>query len=215
MLRGDRDSLRAELAAAFFAEKGRAASSQGLADALMILEGRAQHATREPVSLRVARHETRLVLDLGHPDGTAAVVDADGWRLETSPVMFRRTALTDPLPTPQRGGSLDDLWALLNVTLADRLLLLAWLVMALIPDRPCPVLLLTGEQGSAKTSGAKLCAALIDSPDALRAPPRDLEGWIVAADASHIVGMDNVSRVSEWLSDAVCRTVTGEALVRR
>ncbi len=215
MLRGDRDSLRAELSAVFMAEHGKAPSSQALADAMLVLEGRAQSCDREPVALRVARHGGAVVLDLGDTDGNAAVVDRTGWTVGPSPVLFRRTQLTDPLPTPQAGGRLDDLWTLLNVAAADRPLVAAWLVMSLLADRPCPVLALTGEQGAAKTSAAKQIAGVVDSPDALRAPLRDLEGWIVAADASRIVGLDNLTRVAEWLSDAICRTVTGEALVRR
>lgn len=215
LLRGDAASLCAELAAAYTTEHGKPPSSQALADALLVLEGRAQQADREPVSLRVARHGSQVVLDLGDTEATSVVVGADGWHITTAPVLFRRSPLTDPLPEPERGGELDELWALLNVAPDDRPLIAAWLVMVLLGDRPAPVLLLTGEQGSAKTSAGKLLAGLVDSPDALRAPPRDVEGWIVAADASRVVGVDNVSTVPPWLSDAICRTVTGEALVRR
>src|SRR5690606_15220033 len=49
----------------------------------------------------------------------------------------------------------------------------------------------------------------------LRAMPRDEESWGVAAAASWVVGIDNVSTISPWLSDAMCRAVTGEALISR
>jgi hypothetical protein len=45
--------------------------------------------------------------------------------------------------------------------------------------------------------------------------PRDLTDWVVGAAGSWVVGVDNLSRIEPWLSDAFCRTSTGEGLVRR
>jgi Mg-chelatase subunit ChlI len=41
-------------------------------------------------------------------------------------------------------------------------LVLAWLVAALIPEMPHPVLLLRGEQGTAKSTAAKMLTSLLD-----------------------------------------------------
>lgn len=60
--------------------------------------------------------------DVGHPlTGAGVRVGIDGWSVVTgAPVLFRRTALSGALPMPEPGGTLDDLWALINVTEADR-----------------------------------------------------------------------------------------------
>ena len=39
--------------------------------------------------------------------------------------------------------------------------------------------------------------------------------WAVTASASLVVALDNVSTVPEWLSDALCRAVTGDGLTSR
>jgi hypothetical protein len=39
--------------------------------------------------------------------------------------------------------------------------------------------------------------------------PRDEDDLIVAAKGSHFLGFDNVSGISDWLSDAICRLSTG------
>lgn len=73
-----------------------------------------------------------------------------------------------------------------------------------------------GEQGTAKTTLLRLLVTLIDpSPAPTRTAPRDLGGWAVTASASWLVGIDNMSSISEWLSDAMCRAVTGDAVTGR
>jgi hypothetical protein len=220
MLRGQRGSLRADLAAAYFDRTGRAASASGLADALTVIDGLAARTTPAvPLYLRCAEHNGALWLDLGRTDGRSIRITGDGWHPHTdagSGPVWRRTALTGELPEPVPGGRLDELWELLNVGQAHRPLVVAWLVAALMPSVPVPILGVTGEQGTGKSSATRALVSLLDpGPAPLRTGPRDLPDWIVAASGSRIVGLDNVSGMPPWLSDALCRAVTGEGLVRR
>ena len=219
MLRGGQASLRAELAATYAARFDRAPSSSALADALLVLEGRAMGVDPAELALRVARHGDGLVLDLGDPSGRVVVADPGGWRLEErSPVLFRRTKLTGILPEPEPGGRLDELREarLVNLSKQTWPLALAWLVAALIPDIGHPIPLVLGEQGTGKSTTARMLTRLVDpSPAELRSGPKDLEQWAVAAAGSWVVMLDNISGVQPWLSDALCRAVTGDGMVRR
>lgn len=220
MLRGGRSSLRAEIASAHRARTKRIAPAQALADAMLVLEGIAQDSDPTVVHLRVAEHPAGVVwVDLGDLDGAVVRVDPDGWHIvhDDVPVLFRRTALTGALPTPERGGSLDELWSVLNVTPADRPLVIGWLVAALgSPTAPHPVLAVLGEQGTGKSSASRCLVQSVDpSPVPLRKPPRDPDAWVTAAAGSWVVGLDNLSQVPDWLSDALCRAVTGDGDVRR
>jgi len=221
-LRGGRRSLRSELARLFHEEDNGVANSSALADALLVLEGEAQHGS-DPVevALRVGRAaDGRLVLDLGTDDGRAVVIGSAGWEIvDSSPVLFWRTNAALPLPVPNYGcdgGDLDGLRNLLNVAEADWPLIVAWLVAALVPELPHPVLLLRGEHGTAKSSAARLLTSLLDrSASQLRTAPGNVEDWCVAAAGGWITCLDNVSRLQDWLQDAVCRAVTGDGLLRR
>lgn len=216
-LRG-RDSLRQRLARLYFEETGNAAAGAALADALAVLEGGAIREAREPVALRLARDDGAVVLDLGRPDGRVAVVQPGRWRVaDRSPVLFRRTALTGEMPLPVRGGDAEELLGdLVNAGVAAVRLIVAWLVAALIPDMPHPILGVFGEQGTAKTSLMRTLAMLVDpSPAPTRTAPRDLGQWAVTASASWVVALDNVSTIPDWLSDALCRAVTGDGLTSR
>ncbi len=219
MLRGGQASLRAELAAGYARQTGRVPASSALADALNVLEGIAMDRPPVPLALRVARHDAGLVLDLGDPSGRVVVLNPDGWALaERSPVLFRRTKLTGILPEPQRGGRLEALRELGLVNLSEQTwpLAVAWLVGALVPDIAHPIPLLVGEQGTGKSTTARLLSRLVDpSPAELRSGPKDLEQWAVAASGSWLVVLDNISGISDWLSDALCRAVTGDGMVRR
>lgn len=217
-LRG-RDGLRTRLARTYYARTGSAPASSALADALAVIEGMTGDSRPVPVALRVARHDRGIVLDLADPSGRAVVVTPDGWHLaETSPVLFRRTALTHALPMPQDGGQagLEGLRRLLNVDDAGFGLVVGWLLAALVPDIPHPILALTGEQGTAKSTAARFLVSLIDpSPAPLRSTPRDVRQWAVTAAASWTVALDNISAIPPWLSDTLCKAVTGDGIVDR
>ena len=217
MLRGGKTSLRALLAREYFTRTGRAAAQQALADALLVIEGIAQDEPETQLYLRAAQHEGALWLDLGDPTGRAACITRTGWTVEDSaPVLFRRTALTGPLPEPVHGGDIGDLWKWLNVAEADRPLVAAALVAALFSEQPHVVLAIFGEQGTGKTTAVKVLVMLLDpGPVPVRKPPRDADSWVTAAAGSWVVGLDNLSDVPPWLSDSLCRASTGDGDVRR
>lgn len=218
-LRG-RDSVRQRLARDYYATSKAVPSGAALADALAVLEGEAAAKPRESVALRLARHDDSIVLDLGDPDGRHVIVRPGSWTYpragERSPVLFRRTALTGRLPAPNRGTNVETLANLVNAETDTVRLLIAWLVAALIPEIPHPILAVFGEQGTAKTTLMRLLATLIDpSPAPTRTAPRDLGQWAVTASGSWLIALDNLSSMPDWLSDALCRAVTGDALTTR
>lgn len=218
MLRsGMRGSLRSALAADYFDTEHKTAPQAALTDALNVLEGKAERLDPEPLHLRVARHGNAVWIDVGDADGTAIEVTAAGWRFATQvPVMFRRTELTSPLPLPRYGGKFERVWEFLNVAPDDRPTLLAFLVAAFIPDIPHPILTLAGEQGTGKSTTARMLGQLVDpSPAQLRKPPRDADGFSIALAGSWVGPIDNLSTMPDWLSDALCRAVTGDGDVRR
>ena len=75
---------------------------------------------------------------------------------------------------------------------------------------PYPVLALSGEQGSAKSTFSKIMRALIDPNAApLRALSREDRELFITANNTHVLAFDNVSVIQPWLSDTLCRLATG------
>lgn len=221
MFREGRNGLRAELARQYFDREGKAAPQQALADALLILEGKAADATPEELHLRVAAKGGAVYIDAGDVAGTVYRITGGTWTTETTaPVKFRRTELTAALPAPehhpQGAAGVLDLFDHLNVAAEDHRLVLAWLAAAMLPGIPHPILALVAEQGTAKSTATTRIVQMVDpSAVPLRTAPQGEEKWLTAAAGSWVVGLDNASHIPPWFSDALCRAVTGDGDVKR
>jgi hypothetical protein len=197
----------------YYHETKGAPKNQAVQEAIGIFESRANFEGSEyPVFVRLAEKSGRIYLDLGNDAWEAVEIDLDGWRvLSEVPVKFRRARGMAPLPYPVPGGDINDLRRFVNIaTDQDWMLLAAWLVAAFRPHGPYPILVQHGEQGSAKSTTARVLRALLDPNTApLRGEPRDLRDVMIAASNGWIISFDNLSRIPHWLSDALCRLATG------
>jgi hypothetical protein len=197
----------------FFEKTGGAPGSEALQSALNVIEAKAHFdAPERTVYIRVGGLDGRLYLDLCDAAWRAVEIDGSGWRIiNNPPVRFRRAAGMQPLPTPAKGGSIEVLRSFLNLkSNADFVLVVAW-ALAVLRDRgPYPVLVLSGEQGSAKSTFAAILRALLDPNTApLRALPREDRDLFIAATNGHVLAFDNVSGLAAWISDTLCRLATG------
>lgn len=219
-MRGGRPSFIGELGVELYRRTGGKviATANARKDAGEHLAAEAEAMPRRRLAARVARpSDGTLVLDLGDETGRAVVITREGWRVEDqAPVLFARTPQTLPLPIPGHGGSLDPLWSLVNVAPASRQLYLAALVSYFFPSMDHPILDMSGEAGAGKTTTARNTARLIDPSAAplARMPTREQDLDIVASQ-SYVLAFDNLSRIEEWQSDALCAFVTGVSAVRR
>lgn len=205
-------AFRQWLALSYYRAAGRAPSAGALAQVREIAEGRAQFdGPEQETFLRVGRTADAIYLDLCDASWRAVEVTSAGWRvIDSSPVRFRRRDGALALPEPAPGGSIDELRPLLNVDDDGFALTVGWLLGALRGEGPYAVLAVSGEQGSAKSTFCKLVRNLID-PNAvpLRGLLRHDHDLHIAAYNGHVQCFDNVSKISDWLSDTLCRLATG------
>lgn len=202
----------------FFEQAGAAAGSQALQDALGVLEGTALFRRDEhEVYLRLAARDGVVYLDLADEFWQAIRIDHDGWQIVPNPpVRFRRARGMLPLPYPERDGSLDDLRRFVNVDPTDWPLYVGWLVGTLRPRGPYAILLVHGEQGSAKSTLVRVSRALVDPNEApVRREPKNGQDLIVAARNGLVVAFDNVSTLPQELSDDLARLATGSGFGAR
>jgi len=205
--------FRSWLASKYYERTGKIPRAAAVVDALVMLEGVARFKGPEaPVYVRLAHQNHRLYVDLGDPEwGVVEVTPKDWHHLADSPVRFRRPKGLAALPVPVRGGRLELLRPYLNLAHHDDewRLVVGYMVGA-YSRGPYPVLVLGGEQGSAKTTTARLIRSTIDPATSQdRAAPRDDRDLIIAATNGHLVVYDNLSRLPDWLSDGLSRLATG------
>jgi hypothetical protein len=210
--------FRALLITTYKRNTGKAANTGSIEEAVVFFDGEALCGEELAVHTRLAMHGEAIYLDLCNERWEAVEITAEGWRVVAEPpVKFRRTRGLLPLPTPTRGGSVSDLRPFVNVANDDDFaLLVAFILAALRPGLPCPVEVLHGEQGSAKSTAAKAQKKLIDPAEPLlRSLPRDGRDLYIAASNSWIVALDNVSGLPVWLSDDLCRLAVGGGFATR
>ena len=167
---------------------------------------------------RIAELAGAIYIDLGDETWRAIEVTKSGWKVvDEPPVRFRRSASTKPLPIPQTGSGIKLLRPFCNVKGEDEFaLIVAYTLAALRPNSNYPVLGITGEHGTAKSTLVNTLARFIDPRmPAQRSLPRCEDDLIVAAKGAHLLAYDNVSGLPDWLSDAICRLATGGGAGKR
>lgn len=199
-------------------------SAQGLAEGLLALEARARGAEQD-IGLRVMVYADGVALDLGDDIWTRVHVTSLGRQFvrvgsPDAPLhgpLFRRGEGALALPRPVPGGDWQALRPFVNVASDDDyLLLLVWLSFALRPGGPYVILVLQGEQGSSKSTVAKVLVMLVDPGLApLLSPPKDSQHLMVIAKARHVLAFDNLTRIDDDFKDGLCRLATGAGHLAR
>ena len=205
------------LAGRFYRLTGSGANRNSMKDAVTTISSKARFDCPErKVFVRVAEVDSSIYVDLGDADWQVVEITSSEWQvLEKSPVMFIRSRTATALPEPKRGGSVGLLRPFINVADADWPLVLGW-ILNTFGSGPFIHQALIGEQGTAKSTTARILKAITDpSSMPLRAPPKDEETLLIAAIHSHVVALDNLSGITPQLSDGLCRLSTGGGMSKR
>jgi len=211
--------FRSFLSRIFWKRERRSYSSEAWSEAANFLEDLACDGPQRDAFLRVGKHENCIYIDLGTDDWRVVRVSPDGWEIlpySACPIRFYRTDCQLPLPIPTRGGSLDDLWQLLNVKDADRPLVIGWILSTLTPDGSKPILCFSGEKGAGKSSAAVLLKRLTDPTRVSKASTvGDLRQVAAAAMGRWVLCFDNLTHLSPEQQDLLCCISTGAGYSHR
>ena len=196
----------------FFKLTGKGCNRTSIADALSTLESIAKFNNEmQTVFMRTAQVDDSIIIDLGCNDRHVIQVTANSWRvINKPPIKFVRRRGAEALPIPAYEGNLDLLKKYINVDPLQLPLVHGWLLCALGSIKPYPILILQGEQGTGKSTTSRVLRSLVDpSTVPLRSPPKDPRDLLVSAGNNHVVILDNLSGLSNELSDCLCRLSTG------
>lgn len=204
----------------FYHQLKQPPGSQALEDALRLLEAKAKFGGNvQQVYTRVAYLEDRIIIDLANEAWEAIEVTSTGWEIvRDPPIKFRRDKNMGAFPLPVPRGNIGKLKRFFN--LADDnewQLLVSSIITAFRGAGPYFIVILIGEEGSAKSTVARVIKAITDPSITapLRSLPRNEQDLAIAARHSHFLCFDNVSRLADWQSDALCRLATGSGFSTR
>ncbi len=203
----------------FYKTHGEAVSNQPMQDALNTLAAKAYFSgAKHRVFIRVAEQNGKFYYDLGDESWRVVEIDSEGWRiLDRSAVKFIRPSSYKSQVTPVKGGSINELKRFINVTSEDDwTLLVGWLISSFRPSGPYALLSMAGTQDAAKSTTTKMIRMLVDPSTVLvRAQPKEERDLMVGAKNNWLLAFDNLSFLSESLSDALCRVSTGGGQANR
>jgi len=207
-------------------------NSESVTNVLNILKAQAEFggSKRKELHLRVCgtgsssttnSDSYKLLYDLTNPEWDIVEITADnGWHVTKAPAIFRRYSNQQAQVYPSKeypSDIFDRFMELMNIKDEEnRLLLKCYIIALLVPEIPKPILMLHGEQGSAKSTLQELIKMLVD-PSIMHTLsfPTDINELIQKLAHNYVAYFDNVSEIKEWISDQLCRAVTGSAFSKR
>ena len=218
-LKPNSNDLRVWLCYEFSKRKSYIPSKSAIDDVLRVCEGLAVYEGQQYETFnRVGKCDGKTYIDLSNSSGDVVEITPNGWSIiRHSPVKFLRPSGFEELPRPLRKGSIAELRPFLNLaTDQDFVLVVAWLLMAFHPGGEYPVLVLNGQQGSAKSTTTNFLKRLTDPNEAaVLSGPKSQDDFCVLANNNRVLVFDNLSHINGWLSDSLCRAATGGANKKR
>ena len=198
---------------------GAMLSKTRLQNDIRMLEGAAiLNGPAHDVHLRVAEYDGRIYVDLANDQWEVVEITSHGYEVVTNPpVKFRRAPSMNSLPSPERGGSIDEWRPFVNIgSGTDWKLLVAFVVNAFCPRGSYPILVLQGDYCTGKSTLTKMIRALTDPNEAPARPfPRNEEDLFVSAHHGWVLAFDNLSKLARRESDALCRLANGTGFATR
>lgn len=206
-------AFRQFLRSFFYARRQKAIREEDLKRIIEQLDSNAAcDGSHQEAYLRVAPGpDGEVYIDLHREDWSIAKVTADGWEVVTNaPVLFRRGRNSLAMPEPERQGRLDVLRNYLNVDDDQWILLASCLVSYFSPYGPYPVISISGEQGSGKSTACRIIKLLVDpaAAELYSMPTRDRD-IMTAAQNNWLLAYENLSNLPPAFSDIFCILSTG------
>jgi len=205
----------------FYLATGRAANMEAINQALETIEAIARFGGSGTIELynRVCMKDGAIYYDLCNEMWQTVRITSEGWEIVTNPpILFRRLAHQQAQVLPKKEGDINDLYSLLDGIKDEesKILVILWLVACFIPDFPHAALVLSGEQGSGKTSLTRMLKTIID-PSKVDTLTLHGETEELIQTLSHhwVAGFDNLSILRKEVQNTFSRAVTGSGFSKR
>lgn len=203
---------------AIFQKQGRPPTKQRLDEVLQTLAAKASYEGRQrKVWTRVAVIDNCIEIDLNNKEGRCIKITPAGWEVAPPTNTFYRPLSSQAMITPKEAKDWNVFKKHFNTKSEEDLqLIIGFLLAALRPKGPYPILVIQGEQGSAKSTIARMIKTLVDpAVGSTRGLIRKEHDLFIAAKNNHLLSFDNISLINNDLSDTLCRLATGGSFSAR
>lgn len=172
---------------------------------------------------RVCIRKGNVYYDLGLPDNQYLKISKEQIGVvETTRLLFLRNSVFLPQVEPDLTGQPEGILSLIDKHFhikkeSDKIILATFLIGCFFTSKvPTPVLQVYGEKGSGKTIFAEHLLSLLNPTSAGGySLPRKADDVAIVLSSDYMVIFDNVSWISNEISDLFCRNCTGGTHVKR
>ncbi len=202
----------------YYNSLGKPPRKDGISQAVAVLSAEARFGNKEaiPLSNRVAKIDNTFWYSLSNSKWQAVKITEDGWSVEDNPpILFNRFRHQIAQVEPKSNGNIYKIFDYINIK-DNRTLFLCWLVSCFVSEIPHAMPIFFGEKGAAKSTSCMLLKKLID-PSALETLTiqNNVRSMAVNLQQHWFLPFDNVSQISEEISDTLCRAITGGGIQQR
>jgi hypothetical protein len=176
------------------------------------------------INKRIASDENSCYIDLATPDFKLVKISADEVKIVNhgdNTAYFTRSNNQSRLPEPTWLVENNPLERFLKlVRMEDDSIYPIHLIASFLSHIPTPIFLITGGEGSAKSTRCSLTKMAIDPSgenlqEQLGSWGRNEDDWSTTFNNNYMIGFDNVSRITDEQSDKLCRVTTGDTFSKR
>ncbi len=227
------------LGGTFYEETGIVPSAETITSAIGILKYKAgfkggrrilyeRIAIEEPSNISSSNSSSNnnsnirsILYDLTNPKWECVKITPFSWQIIADPpIIFRRHGNEHPQVYPVKKypkNIFDEFMDLLNIKADEnKLLVKCYIISLFIPEIQIPILMLHGEQGAAKSTLQEIIKTLVDPRAVLTlAFPSKQEEMVQQLSHHYVAYYDNISQIKEWISNILCRSVTGSGFSKR
>ena len=221
---GSQDS-RDWLIATYYKETGKILGTDAYDVVLKLVKACASNGgvPSEKVYRRIALVDGVLYYDLCNDSRELVRVASDSIRIvrhgEDTP-MFQSSLNQSAQVTPDLGSWPDAIGEMCRLLRMDTLLFRVHLISFFLEKVATPIMLITGQQGSIKSTQSGLIKRMVDPTgseleDNLTNFPKKLDDLCIRLNNDQVIAFDNLSRITPEQSDTLCMATTGGKITKR
>jgi len=192
---------------------GDIVSISTISNVINIFVSKAANGIERYLFNRVCWNGDDICIDMSNECRKMVKISRHGWEIVAqSQILFRKEKHQRAMKIIKLdgGGDFNLIDPYIHARPSDKMLIKTWYLTGLIPDIDHALLSLYGEHGSAKSFILELGKKLIDpSITETLSLPKDLKELVQLCDHHWLVNLDNMSHISQEISDFLCKTITG------
>ena len=208
----------------YYNETGENYPDEQYKTALSLIKSQAimSESNKEKIYNMIAMPDNNTIYyDLADKDWQAVKITKDGVKIipldEKCPVFARKQHQREQQKPVfnDKEDALEELIALLRIKQKSKLVFKVHLIAFYLESCPIPIMPITGEHGSIKTTIAKSVKQMVDpSGEGISSLPKTDE-VILHLNNRYVANFDNISEFNQEMSDILCRAITGEGQSKR